>query len=560
MNIKGSISVKKINGKSYYIHQYRDGDKVKNHSLSEEEAYSLGFILNYSKAFDYDELINHQFCCEVQFSSVLYSLIQSYSSFNKRYLFNDMQNFLFGNGNVGKVLALYGLRRTGKTTLIFQSILSMNISDFSKCAYIKISNKNSFSELIDDLKYLTTHGFKYIFIDEVTILSDFQSLASTLSDIYGLRSKIILSGTDSLGFMISKYYELFDRVILLHTTYISFKEFSEVLGIDSIDTYIEYGGLMSVENNIYNEEKIFGGESVNEYVDSAIAHNIEHSLKYYKDGDHFSSLYPLYEKGELTNVINRLVEDTNHRFAVSVIEDAFKSHDYGSLKNLIKKNREESISTSLDNINEDEIINLLMDELNIINKNKQSIKIDDSVIKEIDSYLDLLDLCKSVDVVNASSFKVEKRKVFIQPGLRFSQAKVLLRILMNQDKVRRLPQSIKKIIEEKLISDIKGRLLEEIVLYQTSLYNKDTFKMLFSIGEIDMITFSNQEESSSVYEIKYSKEINETQYRFLKKEDYIDLINRAYYPVKDKFVIYRGEDKTIDGIKYINVEKYLKSL
>lgn len=558
--LKGTINKKTINGKEYYIHQYREDGVMRNKSLDKDEAYSLSFKINYSKKYDLEELENRSFSTMVQFGFDLYTLLNKYRAYKHRFLFDDIHKFLFDDTKFGKVLALYGLRRTGKTTLIFQNILDMSLEDFSKCAYIKIKNSDTFERLMNDLNFLTTHGFKYIFIDEITLLNDFNSLASVLSDIYGLRSKIVLSGTDSLGFMISKYHELYDRIILIHTTYIPYKEFSEVLDIDSIDTYIEYGGLMAVETNNYNETKFIDGESINEYVDTAIAHNIEHSLKYYQDGEHFHSLYALYEKGELTNVINRLIEDTNHRFAISVIEASFKSHDYGSLKNLLKKNKDEKISSSLDDVNEEEIIKTLMNELNIINKEKQTYKIDENVIQEIDQYLNLLDLCKDIDVISSPSFKLIKRKVFIQPGLRFAQAKTLLNILMNQASIRLLTKPIKDFITEKLLSDIKGKILEEIVLYQTSINNKDTFKFLFPIGEYDMVTLNNQDRSANIYEIKYSKEINEKQYRFLNDDKLNDIVEQAYYPINEKIVLYRGDTQNFNGIKYLNIEEYLKSL
>ena len=558
--IKGNVSLKKNNGKVYYIHQYRDGKKVINHSIDKEEAFRLSFEINYSKQYDLEELYNHRFSCDVNYGTKLYSLIANYPQYRRRYLFDDINHFLHDSEITGKVLALYGLRRTGKTTLIFQSIIDMELSEFAKTIYIKISNKDNFFSLKEDLDYLTTHGFKYIFIDEVTLLEDFISMASIFSDIFGLRSKIVLSGTDSLGFMITKYHELYDRVIMLHSTYISYKEFSEVLGINSIDKYIEYGGTMSIEGVDYNATKIIDGQHYNEYVDSAIAHNIEHSLKHYEDGSHFFSLFSLYEKGELTNVINRLVEDTNHRFAISVIERSFKSHDYGSLKQLTSKQKEDDVNSSLKDIDEEELINELKEALSIINKEEQKHQIDENVIKEIDEYLDLLDLCKSVDVVNATTFALEKRKVFIQPGLRYAQAKALLEILMNQESVRKLPKRIRVIIEEKLLSDIKGRMLEEIVLYQTSLTNKDTFKLVFPIGEIDMVTLNNEEETTNIYEIKYSRTIDKRQYAHLNEKKYLTLIENAYYPIKDKVVLYQGQTTKKDNISYINAEEYLKSL
>lgn len=116
--------------------------------------------------------------------------------------------------------------------------------------------------------------------------------------------------------------------IFLHTTFIPYREFEEVLGIKGIDEYICYGGTMSLGGVHYNEKSTFASKkSVDEYVDSAIAKNIQHSLKCYQYGGHFRALYDLYEKGELTSAINRVVEDVNHRFTLDVLTKDFISHD-----------------------------------------------------------------------------------------------------------------------------------------------------------------------------------------------------------------------------------------
>ena len=62
-------------------------------------------------------------------------------------------------------------------------------------------------------------------------------------------------------------------------------------------------------------------------MDAAIARNIQHSLKCYQHEGHFRSLQELYDAGELTNAINRIVEDVNHRFTIEVLTRKFKSGD-----------------------------------------------------------------------------------------------------------------------------------------------------------------------------------------------------------------------------------------
>ncbi|MBP5306199.1 MAG: hypothetical protein J6Z02_10140 [Lachnospiraceae bacterium] len=53
-------------------------------------------------------------------------------------------------------------------------------------------------------------------------MEDFVEGAAVFSGIYASSGmKIVLSGTDSLGFAFSKGEQLFDRCIMLHTTFIS---------------------------------------------------------------------------------------------------------------------------------------------------------------------------------------------------------------------------------------------------------------------------------------------------------------------------------------------------
>ena len=511
MKYIGNINKKVISGGEYYYHQYRENGKMISKSISIEEAYDLAFKIYYSNDYDLDDFNSHKFKTDVSYGASLFSLERGYRQYKKRYSYEEIIDYINGQ-QTGKVLILYGLRRTGKTTLIFQTIASLSFKEYAKAAFIRLNNTNVYNDLRDDLDYLTKHGFKYIFIDEVTLLDDFISLASVFSDIYGTRSKIVLSGTDSLGLYISKYDELFDRAIFIHTTYISFKEFADVLGINDVDTYIEYGGTMSIDTHHYHNSA-FSDNNYTNYIDSAIAHNIVHSLKNYQDGSHFLHLLPLYEKGELVNVINRIIEDQNHRFAISVIERDFKSNDLGSLRQLLRLHKDELISSSLDNIDENQIIETLMRSLDIINKDKLKNPIDETILKEVEIYLDILDVTKSINEISLIGRRVTyQKKVIIQPGIRYAQAKALINILLNDESVKALPPHIINFIREKLDSDIKGRLLEEIVLYQTSLKNKETFKLMLPIGEIDMVNLDVTNRESFICEIKHSHLVDEHQY------------------------------------------------
>ena len=100
---------------------------------------------------------------------------------------------------------------------------------------------------------------------------------------------------------------------------------------------------MSLGGVHYNETSTFASkESTDEYVDTAIARNIQHSLRCYQYEGHFRHLRDLYEKNELTSAINRVVEDINHRFTLEVLTQDWKSHDLGISASNLRRDREEA--------------------------------------------------------------------------------------------------------------------------------------------------------------------------------------------------------------------------
>ena len=78
-------------------------------------------------------------------------------------------------------------------------------------------------------------------------MGDFVEGAALFSDVFAASDmKIVLSSTDSLGFLFAEDEQLYDRCILLHTTFIPYREFERVLDVHGIDEYIRYGGTMSL--------------------------------------------------------------------------------------------------------------------------------------------------------------------------------------------------------------------------------------------------------------------------------------------------------------------------
>ena len=577
----GYISKKNINGKTrYYLQWTEDGKKkskyvddalvadlrakIERRRELQKKEKELTFMLPKPQKLERMEEEEHIFKTDVMLGENLKSYVKAVANYKKRNLYKNICDYVYGDVR-DRVFILYGLRRTGKTTLIRQVIAEMNDENFLKTAFIQVGAGIGLSDINQDLKYLMNSGYKYVFIDEVTLIEDFIEGAALFSDIFAACGmKIVLSGTDSLGFFFSEDEQLYDRCIFLHTTFIPYREFEEVLGIKGIDEYICYGGTMSLGGVHYNEKSTFANKkSVDEYVDSAIAKNIQHSLKCYQYGGHFRALYDLYEKGELTSAINRVVEDVNHRFTLDVLMKDFMSHDLGiSARNL--RNDRQNSNDILDRIDKEEFTKRLKNLLEIRNKEEQIVTISEDHRREIKEYLDALDLTVDIDIQTLPVGREKNYKtVFTQLGMRYSQAKELVQSLLEDGEFQELSIDERNAVIERILSDIKGRMMEDIVLLETKIANpkKQVFQLQFSVGEFDMVVADNANATCEIYEVKHSKEQAKEQFRHLIDEEKLRNTEFRYGKITKRAVIYRGENTTLEnGIEYRNVEEYLKSL
>lgn len=577
---EGSITRKKIKDKEYYYHRVtRDGKRSEQYVSFEEVAKLRSEIekrktlekeLKELKAqivlFEMDNTEEHlrlDFKTTVRTGKQLTAQIAITRKYKKRECISKLREYVFGASR-DKVFILYGLRRTGKTTMIRQILTEMSGVEFKKAAFIQIKFRDTLSDVDADLRLLEENGYKYVFIDEVTLMEDFIEGAAIFSDIYASSGmKIVLSGTDSLGFAFSKEEQLYDRCIMLHTTFIPYREFEEVLGIKGIDEYIRYGGTMSLGGINYNADAPFADHrTTEEYIDTAIAKNIQHSLKMYQYGGHFRQLLDLYEGGELTNVINRVVENINHSFTRNVVERTFKSHDISVTANNLLKDRENPINIKA-HMDLDAVTLGIMQVLDILNKEEQSIDINDVHMTQVKEYLRLLDLVMEIDLeylpdVNQNG----KLTVITQPGMRYTQAGAIVENLLCDAKFQELSAEERKRILDRLLSEIRGRMMEDIVLLETKLARPDkkVFKLQFPVGEIDMVVADPKALTCEIYEVKYSKEQVAEQYRHITDDEKCAMTRHRYGDILGRYVIYRGENAKTTGVQYLNVEDYLKSL
>ena len=573
---KGNITYRTIKGKKYAYLQWTEGGRQHNRRVQDDELPVLLEQIKERKSLESKLKETTQssapavipqtesWFSEVKTGQDLLDFAEPVRSFKKRECFSALHDYVYGHGS-DRVFILYGLRRTGKTTLIRQLILEMPKAMQKKTAFIQVIPGVDLAKINLDMKQLRRQGYQFIFIDEVTLMDDFIEGAALFSDIFATTGmKVVLSGTDSLGFLFSEDEQLYDRCYMTHTTFVPYREFEKVLSIKGIDEYIRYGGTMSLGGINYNHTGMTfaTAESTAEYVDSAIARNIQHSLKNYQYGGHFRNLEELYEADELTSAINRIVEDINHRFTLSVLTRDFISNDLAlSARNLLHDR--EKPNSILQQVDAEEVTEKLRRLLEIRNKPEQTVPISDAHRAEIKEYLDLLDITVDIDTRYLSDLnRKDKHTVITQPGLRYAQAEALVRSLMEDDVFRSFSLTERNTVIARIMSDIQGRMMEDIVLLETKLALPDcqVFKLVFARGEFDMVIFDPKASSCKICEIKHSDKMVPEQYRHLVDPEKCKDTEFYYGPIIGKYVIYRGESLKENGIEYLNVEDYLVGL
>lgn len=593
----GCVTCKTINGKERYYHQFYVDGKRKDKIISEDEAEPLKKRIERYRSLKQElkelkallpkkrkprvkvkkAISTETFECQVKTGDALLGMTRRVAKWERRDAYEKLQNYLYSESN-DRVCVIFGLRRTGKSTMLRQAIADMSEADRARTAYIKLQSSDTMYMLDRDLKKLSKLDYQYILIDEVTLAEEFIDTASVLSDIYATMGiKIVLSGTDSLGFWIAEHEELYDRIKPnIHTTYIPFKEFSRLLGIDDIDEYIRYGGTLRVGELAFDDEdaraedaSFRNDESTRRYIDTAICENIQHSLKCYESGRHFRHLEDLYDKNELTSAINRVIEDMNHRFVLSVLERDFRSNDLAlTRKNILRGKDSEQHAYILDNIDTEAVTERLMEILNIRNKPNLTVKLTETHAYEIEEYLKALELIEYCPVKTMTSEKEQddrRNVLFLQPGMRYCQAQALVHALLKDEYFKQLDEREKSYIQDRILEEVRGRMLEDIVLIETAKTLKpsryDVFKLQFDRGEYDMVVYDKQNHCCDIYEVKHSDKMVYDQAKHLMDEGKIALTERRFGEVRGRYVLYRGETSENEmGILYRNVSEYLKGL
>ncbi len=565
----GYISRKMIHGKLRFYRQWTENGKIKSQYIKDGQLEELeaGIEKRRELQKQLKELRSRQtaakgtargragsgrgrapgvkFRTNVVIGEALEGLTGGLAEDKRRLCHGKLKGYLEGRiGNDGRVCLITGLRRTGKTTMIRQAIRDLTPEQAAQAAYIKVTAADNMEKLTRDLDILYDMGYRYVFIDEVTLMNDFIDDAALLSDVHAAQGmRVVLTGTDSLAFCLALRQELYDRAVTVSTTFIPFREHKRLLGIDDVDEYIRYGGTLragepaadgfSTANATFRDSG-----STKEYIDSAICRNIERSLVGSKDLSQFRGLRALQESGDLMEIVERVMVNMNLNFLLLILS-----------KNPMFQNlRLAAWNLKNDRAREEQTVGLTRAHV--------------SEIKQALVEMDLVVECPA-EMPQPGSEPIE-RVIFTQPGIRYCQIRSLLQALMGTEKFMGMSEIAKRDLVEKVMEDVRARMLEDIILLETEKAAEgrhQVYKLQINTGVFGMVVYDPEANDCFICELRSGGRMAPEQYRRLADADKYNQIEKRFGPIRRRYILCDDpQAQSAEDITFCRAEDYLCGL
>lgn len=487
--------------------------------------------------------------------------------------FFQIKNYLDKTEHQSKICAVYGLRRTGKTTLLKQAIESLSEIQKEKTLYIECyNNKTDFYDVVQFIKNKINEGYQYFFIDEITYAEGFQKIATILSDIFVdiNEVKIVVTGTDSLGLSLSAQNLMYDRIEFVNTTYITFAEYSRITGIATIDEFIKKGS--TLRTNLFDSH-----QDTQNFIETAIVDNIIHSLQKSEENER----YPLvltekYSKEAIKCEIERIINKYSQVRTYKAITSQFKSTPLGDARDVVLKHEENGFEM---------VATLKYQETNakiaqILGCDTPS-GIEDKDISKIYEYLTDIGVFMSIPVYHSYSNNEpdEPLEMMVHPGMFHSNIKYTLGELIKDSSWIQADDNTKRIIINKAYESAMGKIMENIIIadvyhllcsgknvQKEDLFGENTGRWYVSklnqningqTHEADIIIFDKERKESYLFEIKHSSKNVPEQSIHLENNDFIDYIENNFGPIKGRAVLYNGKTTEETPVPRISAKDFL---
>lgn len=414
-----------------------------------------------------------------------------------------------------------------------------------------------------------------MFIDEVTRLRNFVPFSYYFADVIVMSGmRVVLSGTDSLGFWAAEQDQLYGKSVFIHTTYIPYREHARLMGGEGIDGYISHGGIfrggsLDVGNHTpFREQPSFDTrEDAERYMGLAISGNIENTLVRTVGCARMSfgnEAFQMHEEGVFRDAVARIVEDMNRRFLPEVVKADFRSGDLDNLVHNIDQRSGDPL-WDVEGISRDDVSEALRRALDITEAGDGRPRITGVTLLRMKTYLKAMDLF--ADMPTESENVDEDRSehtICLQSGLRYRHAMAIIDALETDDVFCELPVETREAVKGLARDAVSGHILEEMVLYDTMTSmgaGFRVFKLFMDHGEVDMVIQDLSAGECVLVEVKRSATPHQNQSRHMRDGYTLEYVSQRLGRVVSSCVLYCGED-TVDGrgVRYVNVRDYLLGL
>lgn len=500
---------------------------------------------------------------------------------NKRDVFTNIKDFVHSNECYhGKILAIYGLRRTGKTTLMEQLLCDSDINA-KTCVFLEMQDNDSMEDLEKKIIEGQANGKSVFVIDEITKVKDFIQDSSVLADCFAKEGiRVIIAGTDSLSIIFAEDGELYDRVCKVNTTYISFAEHCRVLQTNNMDDYIEYGGLMKKGEST---RAITDYASMLKYLDSAVSANIANSLQNNVYLDERDTELKKLNRTELMCIIEKVTELYSGKINSTLCEYQLKT---------VILNR---TNGKLLNIADKEIVNHLISNKKQIAKEFAEIvnastpievSVTPQMIEDLERWLKALNVLSVVEertfektMGEWNAIKPSFLYYIVQPAIKYNHLKQAIEYVKESKYYNNLSEQQQAEYVKFLDEKIKGDMTEQIVLFDTMnalpqsryLVCKPKFKINNnSAGEYDMLVYDKKDNKYFGFEIKhttnpfngYDENGNYIgQDKTLIDKEVRDVVDKHFGKRENVCVLYNGTPLiSSTGTAYYNISNFLMTL
>lgn len=487
--------------------------------------------------------------------SKLFKYIEPVAHLNKRFCFDTIREFLDSKiGSTRNILALFGLRRTGKTVMIQQAVkhlLDKGVSSEKIACLTLKDNKIDEIKLRDYISVLyDVFDIDYLFIDELTYAVGDLSFLSSLSDFYTTK-KTILSGTNSLGFVPLLRHTLFYRAISVNTTYISYKEFSDLYPSAKLLDYIKAGGILGVDKNYLKSHVNIDSyiDVSNEYLLSSVVRNLFSGLENFDDlSFDYRFLSDMYF--EDSERLKALVNNWLQHYGSDLVLKIVRGVPLGSSE----------VSTTIVNLRssvadwssfKDELRTLYLKRLKLID---DTYNFTNDELKEVKDFLSKIECYKKCDMTFYKGSDEEEEKVssrqlvFLIPViLRYSLLSLIMSIVDDNYSELAVKYNVTIDIVEfkkRLLTTAIGQLFEDVIYLEFMQHGIDFGFYRDSNKEVDLVYKST--EGYHLYEIKLTNRIYLSDLKWLLCRDVID----KFQPVELCVLSNIPEDKEIHCTEY----------